>query len=438
MEIALRVRSGSSERVCKQESARDIILGRPGAELPVRRRRTPTVFFGADASHHDPGTVQAVLLDLTPDRKVSRLHARLYYELSTWWIEPLSKTNRVYLNSAALNAVAELEPGDVVRTGDTLIAIDFPSASTEPGPGTIEASISADETLINLDVSEDRRLEILNRVSSVVARSSSRQGVVEGMIRELGDAYPQSSRRTLMLIEEREIVPRAFWPPDRSRVSFTLSRRAIQRQQSLRWTRRLDGSTLATSLIDVTDALYSPMIVGGKVLGVLHIDSVAAQPIFSTPDLQLLTVLATTIGAALRETGVAATDLLERLPSVFVSYAHSQRTFVDRIVADLRRRRIKVWVDERLRSGDPWREELANVIAGSDALVFVVSRDSIASPWTKWEMEQALAKSKPVFPVLFESCDLPDWLSGIQYADAIKHYENAVTELAERAQQVLK
>jgi hypothetical protein len=240
-----------------------------------------------------------------------------------------------------------------------------------------------------------------------------------------------------MLIEDREVVPRAFWPPDRSRISFLLARQAIQTQQSLRWRRKLDGSTVALSLIDVTDALYSPMIVGGKALGVLHVDSVAAQPIFSTSDLQLLTVLATTIGAALRETGIAAADLLERLPSVFVSYAHTQRIFVDRIVADLRRRRVKVWVDERLQSGDLWREELARVIARSDALVFVVSRDSIASEWTRWEMEQALANNKPVLPVLFESCDLPDWLSSIQYADAVKDYDNAVRELAERAQQVL-
>jgi hypothetical protein len=436
MQIALGVTLNNSKRVCRYDDTTDVVIGRPGQPLPERRRGIAKFFSGGNQSHYDSGTVEPVLLDLSPDRTVSRLHARLYYDLSTWWIEPLKPANKVYLNTTLLGAAVELEPGDVVRAGETLIEVGF-SSPTEPDQGRIETTISADETLSDLDVREDRRLEILNRVSAVVARARSREGVIEGMMGELGDAYPKSARRTLMLIEDREIVPRAYWPPDRSHTSFTLARRAIKTQQSLRWTRQ-PGGAIATSLVDVTDALYAPMIVGGQVLGVLHVDSVAAQPVFSAFDLQLLTVLATTVGAALRLTGIAETDRLERLASVFVSYAHSQHRFAERIVADLRRHRVKVWVDERLQTGDPWRDEIAKVIAGCDALVFVVSRDSITSQWTKFEMDKAIEHNKPVLPILCEPCDLPDWLSGIQYADAVKDYDNAVSELAERARQVLR
>src|SRR4029077_12050531 len=147
--------------------------------------------------------------------------------------------------------------------------------------GTIESRLAADETQPDLGVREDRRLQILNRVSAIVAESTSRQSVVEGMIRELGDAFPGSSRRTLMLIEDKELVPRAFWPPDQSRISFTLARRSIQMRQSLHWTGTVSGQTRSSSLVDVTDALYAPMIVAGAPIGVLHVDSVAAQPVFT-------------------------------------------------------------------------------------------------------------------------------------------------------------
>jgi hypothetical protein len=437
MNITLQSKLGDSLRTVEYEDKNDIVLGRPGAPLPTRQRRIARVMSTGSGLAVDHGTAPPVLLDLTPDRKISRVHARLYYELGTWWLEPLSQAGRVYLNSVPLSAAAELEPADVVRAGDTLIAVDFQTVAIEPADGTIESRLAADETQPDLGVREDRRLQILNRVSTIVAESTSRQGVVEGMIRELGDAFPRSSRRTLMLIEDKELLPRAFWPPDQSRISFTLARRAIQMRQSLHWTGTVSGQARSSSLVDVTDALYAPMIVAGAPIGVLHVDSVAAQPVFTEPDLQLLTVVATTVGAALRDSGAASGDSFTPLPSVFLSYAHAERAFVDGLAADLRRNRTKVWLDERLQTGDQWRGELAKAIANTDALVLVVSRQSLASEWVQWEVTEAQALQKPILPVLFEPCDLPAWLSSIQYADASSNRDNAIRELAARAEEAL-
>ena len=89
-------------------------------------------------------------------------------------------------------------------------------------------------------------------------------------------------------------------------------------------------------------------------------------------------------------------------------------------------------------AGDQWRGELAKAIANTDALVLVVSRQSLASEWVRWEVTEAQTNHKPVLPVLFEQCDLPDWLSSIQYADASSDRDKAVRELAARAQEALK
>ena len=438
MNITLHSKFGDVVHTVEYEDKNDVVIGRPGAALPTRQRRIARVTSTGSGFAVDDGTARPVLLDLTPDRKISRVHARLYYELGTWWLEPLSQASKVHLNSVQLSAAAELEPADVIRTGDTLIAVDFQTVTVEPAVGTIETRLTADETQPDLSVREDRRLQILNRVAAIVAESTSRQSVVEGMIRELGDAFPGSARRTLMLIEDKELVPRAFWPPDQSRISFTLARQAIQMRQSLRWTGSVKGQAPPTSLVDVTDALYAPMIVAGAPIGVLHVDSVAAHPIFTELDLQLLTVVATTVGAALRDTGASSVDTFTPLPSVFISYSHEEHAFVDGLVADLRRNRVKVWVDERLQTGDVWRGELAKAIANTNALVLVVSGHSLASEWVQWELAQAQTLRKPILPVRFEKCDLPDWLSQIQFADATSSRDNAIRELAARANEALE
>ena len=400
--------------------------------LPTRQRRIARVMSTGSGLAVDLGTAPPVLLDLTPDRKVSRIHARLYYELGTWWLEPLSQSGKVYLNSVPLSAAAELEPADVIRAGDTLIAVDFQTVAIEPADGTIESRLAADETQPDLGVREDRRLQILNRVSTIVAESTSRQSVVEGMIRELGDAFPRSSRRTLMLIEDKELVPRAFWPPDQSRISFTLARRAIQMRQSLHWTGTVNGQTRSSSLVDVTDALYAPMIVAGAPIGVLHVDSVAAQPVFTEPDLQLLTVVATTVGAALRDSGAAS-----ETPSLL---------FLGIPFLRPRRARFCRWPGggsaPAIAPKSGWTNACRPETSGAanspkrsrirTPWSWWSRRQSLASEWVQWEVTEAQTHTSPS-PVLFEPCDLPAWLSSIQYADASSNRDNAVRELAARA-----
>ena len=88
MNITLQSKLGDSLRTVEYEDKNDIVLGRPGAVLPTRQRRIARVMSTGSGLAVDYGTAPPVLLDLTPDRKISRIHARLYYELGTWWLEP--------------------------------------------------------------------------------------------------------------------------------------------------------------------------------------------------------------------------------------------------------------------------------------------------------------------------------------------------------------
>jgi hypothetical protein len=277
MKLTLHCKYAGTVKSASCDDTHDFILGRPGKAIPIRRRHHQvTVIAGGGQIAVDDGRVPAILFDLTPDRKVSRPHARLYYDLSTWWVEPLGKTNPVYLNSLAIASAAQLKHGDLLRLGESLIGIDLPGGRPEPDAGVIDSTLPADDTLPETAIAEDRRLLTLNRIMGMIAHSGSRQSVVDGLIHELGDAFPKASRRTLLLIEKQELVPRAFWPPDECRISFMLARDAIRKRESIHW-RRDPKVAVSPSLVEVTDALYAPMIFREKPIGLLHVDNVIEE-----------------------------------------------------------------------------------------------------------------------------------------------------------------
>ncbi|MDQ3776076.1 MAG: hypothetical protein M3461_17850 [Pseudomonadota bacterium] len=121
-----------------------------------------------------------------------------------------------------------------MKIGDTVLRIDFSASDVAPGPGVVE-SLTVDEVLPPPSVSEDKRLEVLARVTEIAATSQYQQAMLERFLEELGRAFPNASRRTIVLIEDGELVPRVNWPPLSAQFSFTLARRAITTGRALMW-----------------------------------------------------------------------------------------------------------------------------------------------------------------------------------------------------------
>jgi predicted component of type VI protein secretion system len=145
-------------------------------------------------------------LDLSPDVRVSRPHVRLFYNLSTWWVEDLASKHGTKLNGELINQAKSLSPGDQLQMGDTFVRVEFAKVDVDPGPGTVESHFSSDETQPPASVPEDKRLEVLARISAIAAHSQG-QAMLEGFLREIATAFPQSERRTILLIQDRELVP---------------------------------------------------------------------------------------------------------------------------------------------------------------------------------------------------------------------------------------
>jgi len=62
----------------------------------------------------------AIRLD---DTYVSQMHARLYGDDGTWYVEDLGSTNGTFVNDRKVERASEVHSGDVVKIGKTLLEL---------------------------------------------------------------------------------------------------------------------------------------------------------------------------------------------------------------------------------------------------------------------------------------------------------------------------
>jgi len=102
----------------------------------------------------------------------------------------------------------------------------------------------------------------------------------------------------------------------------------------------------------------------------------------------------------------------EKLFRIFLSYAHQDVALVDRLRVHLRtlerRGEIEVFSDRTLQGGDDWNRILSEQLAEADAVLFLMSADSLASEWVSKEIEAALSlhesRGMLVIPILLRPC----------------------------------
>jgi hypothetical protein len=107
----------------------------------------------------------------------------------------------------------------------------------------------------------------------------------------------------------------------------------------------------------------------------------------------------------------------------FISYASEDRKRAEEICADLERRRLPCWIAPRdVRAGHEYTDEIIRGIELSSAMVIVFSAAANSSVFVPREVERAVAKKKPLFPVRIEDATPTEGLefliSGEQWIDA--------------------
>jgi hypothetical protein len=96
-----------------------------------------------------------------------------------------------------------------------------------------------------------------------------------------------------------------------------------------------------------------------------------------------------------------ATPREQRQPTVFLSYAYTDRAFAERLQDDLTAAGHACWIDtSSLKSGDEWLVTIAEGILNSYAMVVIVTAASLQSRWVRDEILWARQKNKLIIPVL--------------------------------------
>ncbi len=98
---------------------------------------------------------------------------------------------------------------------------------------------------------------------------------------------------------------------------------------------------------------------------------------------------------------------------IFISYSHQNREACGSIASLFGEERFSVWYDKGLNPGDVYRKRIAQVIAGADCFLVLISPSSVCSEWVLDELEYAKKLHKRILPIWVEETELPQDLDMI-------------------------
>lgn len=125
---------------------------------------------------------------------------------------------------------------------------------------------------------------------------------------------------------------------------------------------------------------------------------------------------------------------MARQPRVFLSYAHADQPFVERLATDLENRGVDLWLDEKeIAVGQSVSEAIEEAIASVDAVCLVLSTHSLHRPWVQREYRAALSlqlstpEAKPtILPLRIDAVEVPPLLRDIKCAEFQIGYARAL------------
>lgn len=352
------------------------------------------------------------ILNLYPDRRVSRPHARIFLKGNRCWVEDLGSTNGTILNGKRLRREkAVVAYGDELLVGDTRILATFElPEGKEEATTEYDDSTSAPREKPRLDVAAQlERLELLDKLLS---QSTGQQQVLDIALPMLKEFFP-NSRQTIALLQREELVAHAFWPRDKSYLDFKLA----------------DNVLKSGEAIFEKTAICAPMADNRGPFGVIYVDTVQPGKKYSREEGQMLKRIAWTVAQGLKKHDEAT---LDPLPSAFISYVREDREWVNQLAGDLRRRRVKVWYDARMIVGAHWSREIQTALESCEAFVVVLTPLSVTSPWVMAELNRALELDKVIIPLIYQNCPYPVELETIQRVNIGRDYEAGLEQIMAR------
>jgi hypothetical protein len=122
--------------------------------------------------------------------------------------------------------------------------------------------------------------------------------------------------------------------------------------------------------------------------------------------------------------------------NVYISYSHHDKKYADLIAKLLKEHGHKVWIDTwRLKAGDNLVEKINDGLKKAEALIVIVSNNSLGSEWVRYEFSAIAlgdisSEKRRIIPVLVDKVvSLPEYLSQYLFVDLTVNTEIGLQQI---------
>ncbi len=300
-----------------------------------------------------------IILDLSPDQRVSRVHGRIWEEQGNYWIEDLNSSRGTQLNGREIKGTGkrQLKPEDAILVGQTTLKVDF-----EEAPGAADATnylehgtcllpekrhaesgvaIAKDIDATAVDTvppkyAEDpstNRHKMVCDLPFLLATKTTLETLLPTIVDQLVDVIPTAESWALVLREPTTdvLLLKAYRYVERTYLSETLLRRAMTDRKAFIWKREMaQDITGSIAQSGIETGMYAPLLWQGEALGAICAGARNAATIFADEDIRLLVLVGQCAAMA-----VATHRLQEKLRRQHAIKSNLLRQFSPKIAEQL-------------------------------------------------------------------------------------------------------
>jgi adenylate cyclase len=399
-----------------------------------------------------------IILDLSPDQRVSRMHGRIWEEEGLFWIEDLNSSRGTLLNGVEIKGRGrqQLRASDAIVAGQTTLQLEIsdnagiarqtnylengtlllPEKRDKDSGIAIAKDIDATAIEAALPTEDDgdvaaRQLKLVCDLPFHFATKTTLDTLLPAIVDQLVEILPNAESWALVLRDSDSdaILLKAYHYVQRIYLSETLLRRAMAECKAFVWKKSADvemSGSLVQSGIEV--GMYAPLVWQGEALGAICAGARNAETVFSDDDVKLLVVVGQYAAMA-----VATHRLQEKLRQESVIKSNLLRQFSPKVANHMLTHR------GRLRLGGQRGEVsiLMSDIRGFTQMARDMDPDDVVEMLNEY--------LRVLVPIIFANNGTVDKFMG----DAVlaifgspepdpKHHENALKAAVEMQQAVTK
>jgi hypothetical protein len=133
---------------------------------------------------------------------------------------------------------------------------------------------------------------------------------------------------------------------------------------------------------------------------------------------------------------------MDEVKNAFLSYAHEDKEFAEKIGQELLKSGVNVWLDKwEINAGDSLIKKIfMDGLSKCDIFLILISCSSIESNWVKEELDYAMIKKiegiTKIIPLIKEKCEIPPPLRALKWVDLSEDFNSGIREVVKSAYEV--